>query len=88
MRATDRQVTTKLLQYRSPGQVVEEYNAIRFVNKGTINATINNVLTLEPGESIGWGYNANEIDKSYIDIGFPTGGRDGLVVAIIVCYKD
>lgn len=83
----DRQTKTTFRTYNSPGQSVTNFNAIRFINKGSVTATVNS-FPIAPGESMGWAHNRGEIDTGVYTIDFPSGNTGAILWAIIIYFKD
>jgi len=79
---------TQIRVYNRPAQSISNFNAIRFINKGTQPALIAN-FTLAPGETVGWGHNYGEVDTGEYTVDFPSGNLVGAEVwAIATFYKQ
>lgn len=82
----DRDTITITRRVVQSGDVANNFNAVRFVNKGTSTATING-FPLAPGESYGWGHNVNEVDKGSYTISFDAATGNNVYVTYTF-YKD
>jgi hypothetical protein len=70
-----------VLQYNASNQVFSNCADITFYNTGTNDATINNGLTLSPGQSIVFSANNDELDTTLYTISFQNNGKlNSLVV--------
>lgn len=56
-------------------------NAIIFTNQGTVNAFLNDVFTLQPGDTLSLNCDQNEVDETVYKMSFATGGINKLAVA-------
>ena len=63
-------------------------NELTLINKGTQNATINDCLVLNPGQSITYYALPYEINRTIYSIVFPTNVNGCLIIAVCKKYMQ
>lgn len=69
-----------VLNYFENGQVRSDCSDITFYNTGTTVITLNNALPLQPGQSITFNANNNEIDRTIYTYSFSGAGTNSIII--------